>query len=406
MTLRSLIWKELRQRPWAVATSLLAISLGVGALVAIRSVTVFSEQAVAQKMATLGANVLLLPKDVSLQDYYAADLHGKTLPEEHATRLAMANLEGVEGISPKLCVPAELNGRKLTLTGILPQSEFQAQAAWQSLNLFSNKHAGCKKRTSFHTGDSSSAESLINERRVQELGTDEILVGADVAQIVELTRGERIKLCDRSFTVAAVLPPTGTIDDSRVFAHLHTVQEVAAAGPIVNVIELMACCEDAAGSLIPNLAAMFDDAKVITISNVVETQVSVNRLMARLSYVFLVILVGVSAASVAGTMFANVRERRREIGTFMALGATRSWVARLFLGKALLVGLLGGIIGFTFGTLTAVFVGPRLAGVVVQPLPSLAAVSVVLAGAVALIASYLPARRATQIDPCLCFREI
>src|SRR5262249_46378807 len=117
MTLRNLIWKELRERPSAVMTSLLAISLGVAALVAIRTVTVLSENAVAQRPETLGANVLLLPKEASLQDYYSADLHGKTIPEEHATRLAMANLEGVESVSPKLCIPAELNGRKLTLTG-------------------------------------------------------------------------------------------------------------------------------------------------------------------------------------------------------------------------------------------------------------------------------------------------
>jgi putative ABC transport system permease protein len=405
MTLRSLIWKELRERPSAVMTSLVAISLGVAALVAIRSVTVHSEDAVAQKLESLGANVLLLPKEASLQDYYSADLHGKTIPEEHATRLAMANLEGVESVSPKLCIPAELNGRKLTLTGILPQSEFQAQAAWQSFELFSNKHAGCKKRACTTTTNDSPADMLAKQRRVQQLGTDEVLVGADVVQFAKVAGGDRITLLDQSFKVVGVIPPTGTIDDSRIFAHLHTVQAAAKSGPIVNVIEVMACCEDAAGNLIPKLTSLFADTKVVTISNVVETQVSVNRLMARLSYVFFGILIVVSAVSVAGTMFANVRERRREIGTLMALGATQSWVSRLFLGKALLVGVTGGVVGFTLGTVTAVLVGPRLAGVAVQPLPSLAAVAVMLAGVVALLASYFPARRASQIDPCLCFRE-
>src|SRR5215471_7492086 len=115
MTATKLIWKELWQRPTAMITCLLAITLGVTALVAIRSVTIFSEQAVAGQLETLGANVLLLPKSASLQDYYTADLQSATLPEEHAGRLALANLEGVENISPKLCVPVELNGRKITL---------------------------------------------------------------------------------------------------------------------------------------------------------------------------------------------------------------------------------------------------------------------------------------------------
>ena len=405
MTMRSLIWKEIRQRPTSIATCLLAISLGVAALVAIRSVTVSSENAVAQQMQDLGANVLLLPKDVSLQDFYSADLNGKTLPEEHATRLAMANLEGVEGISPKLCVPAELNGRKITLTGILPQSDFQAQAAWQGLAMFSNKHSGCKKVSS-QPAYASAAESLAKGRRIQEIGADEAFVGADVAQLAKVSPGDKITLLGQSFRIEGVLAPTGTIDDSRVFAHLHTVQRIANAGTAVNAIELTACCEDAAGNLVAQLGEMFADAKVVTIANVVQTQVSVNRLMARLSYVFFGILVVISIASVAGTMFANVTERRREIGTLMALGATQSWVARLFLGKALLVGATGGIVGFTAGTLIAVCAGPQLAGVAVRPLPSLAVLSVILASSVALIASYLPARRAALIDPCLCFREV
>ena len=108
MTLSKLVWKELRQRPTAMATCLLSITLGVTALVAIRSVTIYSEMAVSSQMEALGANVLLLPQAASLQDYYAADAHGATLPEEYAVQLALANLEGVEKISPKLSVPAQI----------------------------------------------------------------------------------------------------------------------------------------------------------------------------------------------------------------------------------------------------------------------------------------------------------
>jgi putative ABC transport system permease protein len=105
-------------------------------------------------------------------------------------------------------------------------------------------------------------------------------------------------------------------------------------------------------------------------------------------------------------MFANVTERRREIGTLMALGATPSLISRLFLGKALVIGLTGGLLGYVGGTMLAVGAGPYWAGIAVRPIPSLAVVSLVLAGIVAVVASYLPARRATHIDPCLCFREV
>jgi putative ABC transport system permease protein len=69
MTLRKLIWREIAERPVAMITTTLAIIFGVGALVAIRHVTCFSEQAVAGQLESLGANVLVLPKSATLQDY-------------------------------------------------------------------------------------------------------------------------------------------------------------------------------------------------------------------------------------------------------------------------------------------------------------------------------------------------
>ena len=108
--------------------------------------------------------------------------------------------------------------------------------------------------------------------------------------------------------VGGVMPATGTVDDGRVFAHLHTVQDARESGETVNVIEIMACCEDAAGGLIGKLRKLFPEAKVVTITQVVDTQVAVNRLMTRLSYLFLAILLVVGVASIAGTMFANVTD--------------------------------------------------------------------------------------------------
>ena len=86
---------------------------------------------------------------------------------------------------------------------------------------------------------------------------------------------------------------------------------------------------------------------------------------------FLVIIVFVGGASIANYMYANVFERRREIGTLMALGANSGLVLRIFLLKALILGLAGGIGGYVIGTILAVILGPKLAGVIVLPMPML-----------------------------------
>ena len=126
MHLRTIVWRELFERKNQLATSFLAILVGIAAIVSIKNVTFYSEKAVAKELDALGANILILPKSASLQDYYSADLQDEEFPEEYVTRLSSSDIQGLDNLSPKLSVPAEIEGRRFTLTGILPKSEFQA----------------------------------------------------------------------------------------------------------------------------------------------------------------------------------------------------------------------------------------------------------------------------------------
>src|ERR1035437_3445187 len=92
MKLRTLVWREIFERKNQLATSFLAILLGITAIVAIQNVTHYSEKAVARELDALGANLLILPKSASIQDYYSADMQGDEFPEEYVTRLATSSL--------------------------------------------------------------------------------------------------------------------------------------------------------------------------------------------------------------------------------------------------------------------------------------------------------------------------
>jgi len=406
MTLRTIVWKELRERPAALATCVATIVLGVAALVALRHVTIFAEAEVGRQLTQLGANILVLPKGASIADYYAADRSGLTLPEQHVDAIVIASLTGVVRLVPKLSVPTEVDGHKLTLTGILPQSDFEAKKSWQTASLFSQEHAGCKGASCGFHDKPLSAETLASERTLDELGSDQVILGADVAAALGKKPGQRVTLLGEKFKVLAVLEPTGTIDDGRAFAHLHRVQELAKAGQVINAIEVLGCCEDAAGALVPQLGELLPDCRVTTISQVVETQVGVNRLMAGASWCVLIVLVLVGGASVLGTISANVHQRRKEIGTLMALGAPPRLVLRLFLMKALWLGAVGGLVGSLLGIGIAVLVGPLWTGVRIRPLVDVAAVAAAAALVVTLLAAYWPARRAAHLDPCVSFREV
>lgn len=404
MNLRTLVRRELFERKGQMLTIAFGILLGITTVVAIKNITHFSQKAVALELDALGANVLVLPKSVSLENYYSADMHESTLPEEYVMRLTMSKLQGVDNLSPKLSVPVTLADKKLTLTGILPKNEFKAKAAWSGAGIFAQP-IGCGVVDIGTPAAIENNADIVRTRVIDDIGKREALIGSDAASSLGLKSGEKLSMLGESFEVTAVLPPTGTVDDSRIFAHLHTVQELTGKGEVVSCIEIVGCCKEIAGGLVDGVANLLPEAKIVTITQMVDTQLSVNRMLEHVSTIFLSIIVFVGGAGIANYMFANVAERKREIGTLMAMGAGSSLILRIFMAKALLLGVVGGLGGFLVGTLLAVTLGPKLAGVPVLPMPILAAWAAGISISVALLASYFPARRAAALDPVSAFRE-
>lgn len=395
------------ERKNQLATSFLAILLGIAVVVSIKNITFFSEKAVARELDALGANILVLPKSVSIQDYYSADMQDDEFPEEYVTRLVTSDLQGLDNLSPKLSTTVEVQGRRFTLTGILPKSEFQAKAMWGGAGIFARPAEGCGEVADVpDIFKPPVTETLVRQRVIDDLDGSEALVGADVSSLLGIKEQDSIEVLGKTFTVTALLPQTGTVDDSRIFAHLHTVQDLTGKGPVINAIEIVGCCQEISGGLVQKINKLLPEARVVTVTQIVETQVKTNRMMSRLSMIFIGIIVLVGGASIANYMYANVFERRREIGTLMALGAGSSLILKLFLLKALLLGLAGGIGGYVLGTVLAVTLGPRLAGIAVLPMPVLVFWAVGIAVGISLAASYLPARSAARLDPCTTLQEM
>lgn len=405
MTFFFMVRQELLERKQQLMTSLLTILLGVAAIVSINSITISSQDAINKELERLGVNVLILPKDATVQSYYSADLESGELPEAYVAKLASSGIHGMDNLSPKLSTKFETGGRSFILTGILPKNEIKSKTLWQGTGLFSPSggfsHTGTNLKTT-GTGD----KLFAAKRIVDTLKKDQIFVGSDTASILKLTKGDTLEIKGSDFIVAAVLPPSGTIDDSRIFAHLHTVQQMLGKQGKINVIEVIGCCQKIFDGLVPNINALLPDARVMTIGHVVETQLKTNRMMKNISLVFIVLIFLVGGAGIANFMYGNVNDRKKEIGTLMALGSGSGFVLKLFFAKAFVLGLSGGIGGYFIGTVMAMFLGPYIANIQVYPLVNMLGMAILLSIGISLAASFLPARKAAMIDPCIAFREV
>lgn len=404
MKLIPLVFREMSRKKGRLISSLTAVSLGIAVIVGIVNITHYSEKAVASALDALGANILILPKSASVADYYSADFQESTIPESYVGLLTNSDMKGLDNLSPKLSMPVTIQGVRATLTGILPRSEFKSKAMWQgALNVFSRPE-GCG--TPVEIPGMAPKRNFARKRVIEDLGLASALVGSESAARNNLKEGDSLVLDNgATFSVEAILPATGTVDDERIFAHLRTVQTLAKKDSALNVIEIVGCCNAIAGGLIQKINKLLPDAKVVTISQIVQTQLHTNNLMKNLSLILLIIILVAGGASIANYLFADASERRREIGILAALGADSVWITRMFLLKGATIGTLGGMIGFLLGSVLAMALGPAIAGVRAMPMPLLAVAAIVMSAAVSTVSALIPAVSAAKVDPFSIIRE-
>ena len=136
---------------------------------------------------------------------------------------------------------------------------------------------------------------------------------------------------------------------------------------------------------------------------VIADSTSYQRFNAWLLGAFAVLALALATLGTYGVLAYQVGERTHEIGTRMALGASQKDVLRLVVGQGIRLTLVGVAIGVAGALALARFLSSLLWNV--RPIDAFAFIgaSLILTG-VALVASYIPARRATKIDPMVALR--
>jgi predicted permease len=140
-----------------------------------------------------------------------------------------------------------------------------------------------------------------------------------------------------------------------------------------------------------------------TLTEHVEESLGRQRLMASLIAIFGLLALALAAVGLYGTISYAVSQRTRELGIRMALGAERRDVLRLVVRHGLKLTLIGLGIGIAGALALTRFLSTLLYGVRPTDPLTFVAVSLLLA-VVALFACYIPARRATKVDPMVALR--
>jgi len=343
----------------------------------------------------LGFNVLVLPREQNLSDLFADDFASKYMPEEYVERLAKSRVATIQHLLPSL----------------------QQKLKWPEV-----------ERTVILIGVRGEVPILHADEKkplLEPVPAGTMVVGWELHRSLKLKPGDKVKLLGREFAVGKLHPERGTKDDITIWISLKEAQELLnKPGQINGILALeCVCAADSLDKVRGEISQVLPDTQVIEFQSQTLARAEARRRAgteakeaveqekqnrARLrqereSFAAILVPLVVFGAGlwIAFLSFGNVRERRTEIGLLRALGVPSRRIMAIFLGRALLMGVVGAGLGFGAGVLVGTVwrEGAAAPSVAVHFDPAL--LLAVLAGApfVAALAGWLPSFMAAQQDP-------
>jgi len=373
-----LLLREIQHAKLNFLLGLVSVVLAVALVVAILTMCEASQRETERLMRDLGFNLLIVGKHTDMADFWSRDYAVEEMPEEYVHRLADSRIVTIRHLVGRLQQKVDWRGREVLLTGLLAEVPQPQMSKKPPMGL--------------------------------SIPRGTVYVGFALAHGLGLKVGDTIELGGRQFVVGRCLEEKGSKDDIRVYGHLHDVQAVLGCPGRINEIEALGClCQEPRLSPIrQDVAAVLPDTQVTEIRSIAVARAETRRMVEKYASVLIPAVLLVSAIWVGLLALSNVRERRGEIGVLRAIGVGSRVIAVLFLGRAMLLGLVGAAFGFGLGTWLALHVGPQVFPLTAGKLaatPQLLLWALVGAPLLCAVAAYLPSLIAVLQDPAVILRE-
>jgi putative ABC transport system permease protein len=168
----------------------------------------------------------------------------------------------------------------------------------------------------------------------------------------------------------------------------------------VDPTSLIASIRDVVTAIDPDVPV----AELATLESWVDKAMAQSRFLLVLSATFAFLALVLASLGLYGVLSYTVRQRTREVGVRLALGASGDDMMRLMLGQGLVLSAIGLVLGLVGSFALTRVVRAYLVGVTPTDVVTFIAVPALLLVAAA-VACYIPARRASRIEPSVALRE-
>jgi putative ABC transport system permease protein len=379
--------------------TLLGIVIGVGAVIALVTLGQGTNDKVKADLSKLGSNMLIArPGSAQPGPPSGNESRSFTVRDVEALKAGLRNVRGVAPTSNKQ-VKVVYGTASLDVTTTGTDVDYFTVQDWTFLtgNAFSDSDA--------------------------RSGTNVCIVGAtlvrDLFAGVE-PLGETIRVAGMPCTVIGTLAAKGqsafgSDQDNTVVMPLRTYMRRIAGNTRISSISVSANSAEVLPAVQLTMTDILretrrvqenaeDDFSVRDLTQIASTMASTTALMTGLLGAVAAVSLLVGGIGIMNIMLVSVAERTREIGIRLAIGALASQVLTQFLVEAVVLCLLGGLIGIALG-LGLAWGGSSLLQVPFNVNPSVVAMAFGFSGLIGLIFGFFPARRAAQLDPIEALRH-
>lgn len=409
MKLSHLVWREISHRRLNFVLMLMsvvvAVTCGVCVVTMLRGQELYNQNQVStlddeiRKITkNMGFNILILPKDQNLAEFYADDYAAQTMPETYVEDLAQnETIFTIQHLRPALIRKLDWpeQNRKIVLMGVRGVVPFAHRAAKKPL--------------------------------ANPVPQGKIDVGHLLAEELQLEPGKQLTLLGETFEVNTVHPARGNKDDITLWIDLTKAQQLLELTGQINIIQALECnCSsiDRLAEIEAEISGVLgDQVQVVELATKAIARAKARTQISQQGIVRLerwkkiasaiIPLTAVGAGLLVGLLsLANLRQRNQEIGILRALGMRASQILRVLLAKPAMVGILGSWIGYLGGfgvavTLESIWRIEDLSGSLAHSLfmlPLLVLVFVVTP-ILTVMAGWLPAFYAVSQDPAIILHD-
>jgi len=398
MSAVAMTWRNLSRCKLRVGLTVAGMAVGVALILVLLSLVAGIDAQVRTSIRAMGGADIIV-YNATITNPREAFLLGSSAVLNESTVETIAYLPNVHAVSPQLTEVVIVNETLAPVWGIDVKTFYEAAGG---LNIIDGKIVG-------------------------ENENNTAVLGKSLFDLFNMTVGQSVFIHARpphhnnnvTLTVVGVYETGIFLADRGLYIPLAVAQNLTDSLDFVTSILVKADSPDNVESVSSEIASLFPDMRVVTLSNVVaQASQLLNTLTVFFGTLGVVALVA-GSFGVVNTMIVSVMERTREIGTLKAIGAKNSTVLRIFILEALLLGCLGGGIGIMIGggasffisefsvrILPAVPVGQRIT---TNVSPLLTPWNIILSFALGLVTGVLagiyPAWRAARMKPVEALRH-